>query len=636
MANNIQLPDLLRLIRRDPEGYLEEFTKQYSHFASYVEVLEDNPSQFTKPVCELVVFLSQVSHLYKKELAEFPKRLISLLRCHYSVLHPELRVSFCRALILMRKKDLLPAKDLLELFFLLFRCQDKLLRKLLFNHIVSDIKTMNAKHKNNVLNRTLQNFMYAMLKDPHAIAAKMSLDVMVELYKKHVWRDAKTVNVIVTACLSPTAKLLATAVRFFLGVDDVDSDDDSSSDEEDAPSARKLILASGVAKKTQKRRKKLEKQLAKVNKLKKRKKKGKDSVPNFSALHLIHDPQELAEQLFKRLERENHTFELRLSVLTLIGRLVGVHQLILYNFYPYILRFLKPQQRDVTRLLMITAQAVHEQVPADVVEPVLRGIADNFITERNANEVMAVGLNAAREVYTRCPQAMGDGTLLRDFVQYKTHRDRGVSTAARSLLQLGRTFNANLLNRKDRGKPGVDRDVDSDTDDEVAEDEDEADADMDEEEGVDGADDDGDDMEEDSDDGDEEDEDEMEEENDDEEEDEAGVASGDNEDEGDSDDDNGPNEIVSLEDIAMVNVKRRRNREERLASVLAGREGRAKYGARRPKMNPHASTTHKEKRKSKNFMMLRQKMRYSRSQRSFRDKQIAMRKAMQKNKRGTK
>ena len=49
--------------------------------------------------------------------------------------------------------------------------------------------------------------MYTMLKDSNAVAAKMSLDVMVELYRKNIWNDAKTVNVITTACFSNVAKV---------------------------------------------------------------------------------------------------------------------------------------------------------------------------------------------------------------------------------------------------------------------------------------------------------------------------------------------------------------------------------------------------------------------------------------------
>lgn len=58
----------------------------------------------------------------------------------------------CKALMLLRSKGLITATSVLELFFELFRCQDKLLRKTLYNYIVQDIKNTNAKHKNASLN----------------------------------------------------------------------------------------------------------------------------------------------------------------------------------------------------------------------------------------------------------------------------------------------------------------------------------------------------------------------------------------------------------------------------------------------------------------------------------------------------
>ena len=46
----------------------------------------------------------------------------------------------------------------------------------------------------------------------------------------------------------------------------------------------------------------------------------------FSALHLIHDPQDFAEKLFKKLEKSTEKFEVRLMLMALISRLIGVHQ----------------------------------------------------------------------------------------------------------------------------------------------------------------------------------------------------------------------------------------------------------------------------------------------------------------------
>lgn len=60
--------------------------------------------------------------------------------------------TFCKALILLRNKNLINPTSLLELFFELLRCHDKLLRKTLYTHIVTDVKNINAKHKNNKVN----------------------------------------------------------------------------------------------------------------------------------------------------------------------------------------------------------------------------------------------------------------------------------------------------------------------------------------------------------------------------------------------------------------------------------------------------------------------------------------------------
>lgn len=43
---------------------------------------------------------------------------------------------------------------------------------------------------------------HAASQDEHSIAAKRSLEAMVELYRRRVWTDARTVNVIASACLS--------------------------------------------------------------------------------------------------------------------------------------------------------------------------------------------------------------------------------------------------------------------------------------------------------------------------------------------------------------------------------------------------------------------------------------------------
>lgn len=137
-------------------------------------------------------------------------------------------------------------------------------------------------------------------------------------------------------------QVLVAALTFFTGSDNDKEKDSDDSDSENEINPREVMMANKVNKKTKKR----EKQLEKVKKLiKKKKKKEKAPVFNFSALHLIHDPQGFAERLFKRLEATNERFEIKLLILDVISRLIGLHQLILFNFYPYIQRYLQPHQR---------------------------------------------------------------------------------------------------------------------------------------------------------------------------------------------------------------------------------------------------------------------------------------------------
>jgi len=448
------IPQLQNLLKRDPKSYEAEFEQQYRHYEASLSIFKLKPDDEAKDLGELINFISQVSQCFPQRTAEFPSQIIELLQDHYQVLNPDLRKNMVQALILLRNKNVVDNTRLLPLFFTLFRCRDKALRELLYTHIVNDIRNANNKAKNNKLNKTLQSFMFTMLEsvksgnsDENAIAAKRSVDVCIELYRKNVWNDAKTVNVIAEACFSPITKIAVTAIQFFLGSNE-DQDDDSD-DEEDLPDLRKMQQANLHNKKTKAKARKIDSVKKKLHK--KERSKGKAESFNFSALHLLNDPQGFCEKLFSKLSAKDDRWEVRLMKLNLITRIIGVHQLTLLALYPFLIKYLQPSQRDVTMVLVSAAQATHALVPPDVLEPVLRAIANNFVTDRVSNEVMAAGINGIREICTRQPLAM-DATLLQDLTEYKSHRDKGVMMGARSLITLYREANPELLKRKDRGK----------------------------------------------------------------------------------------------------------------------------------------------------------------------------------------
>ncbi|XP_022120066.2 protein SDA1 homolog isoform X2 [Pieris rapae] len=307
---------------------------------------------------------------------------------------------------------------------------------------------MNMKHKDMKLNSTLQNFIFTMLRDTNVKTAKLAVDILIELYHKNIWNDHKTVNIIADiGCFTKVTKVMVASLKFFLSREEEEKPDTDSEDEVDP---RDTMISNKFNKKTRKR----EKMVDKVKKIAKKIKKRKEKAPifNFSALHLINNPQGFAEKLFKQVEASNDRFEVKLMTLDVISRLIGLHNLFLFNYYPFIARLLMPHQREVTRILQFAAQSAHELVPPEVIEPVMKSIANNFITERNSTDVMAVGLNAVREICARCPLAVTED-LLQDLVQYKTYKEKSVMMAARSLIQLYRQSMPKMLHKKDRGRP---------------------------------------------------------------------------------------------------------------------------------------------------------------------------------------
>ena len=116
--------------------------------------------------------------------------------------------------------------------------------------------------------------------------------------------------------------------------------------------AKQVLMQLRVGKKTKSRQKRTERAMKTISKEKKNKKsKTTNGVPHFSALNLIYDPQDFAEKLFKLVETTNEGFEIKLAILDLIARLIGIHSLFLNNFHSFLMRFLNPHQRGRLKFL---------------------------------------------------------------------------------------------------------------------------------------------------------------------------------------------------------------------------------------------------------------------------------------------
>ncbi|KAI6186232.1 Protein SDA1 [Aphelenchoides besseyi] len=430
---------LQEFLRKDPEGYEEEFDERLTHFIELSKLLQLQPAMHrmeVSPLIELTAFLASVAFCYPTKAQQFASSVMDILRAQGSALEPDLRMTFVKSIVSLRNRDQVDLDSTLELFFDLIKSDDKKLRKFILGAIVSFIR----RH--------------------HRLVARVAQMVLIEAFRRGFWRDAKTANAISESIFNKTAKIQVTAIRFFLGTanDEKGIESDSDDDEEDDQAEKSRTIKEAATafrhgKKTKKRQKQLEEAKKAITKQKKSKKEKVSQHCNLEAMRLLFDPQSLTDRLYGLLDgKRNERFALRILLMGLIARLIGVHQLQTLGFYSYLHKYLQPKQREVTRILLYAAQACHEMVPTDIVQDLVRCIAQNFVSDRNTPEAMTVGLNAIREVFVNCPFAATE-ELLEDLSEYKSYKDKNVSMAARGLVHLFRAVNPQVLRSKDRGRP---------------------------------------------------------------------------------------------------------------------------------------------------------------------------------------
>ncbi|CAE6476948.1 unnamed protein product [Rhizoctonia solani] len=468
------LPQLQNLIKRDPVAYRDEFLQQWGHYDSIRRIFALKPDDDAQAerFRELVTFISHLSQCYPKETAEFPTHLSELLVQNYSTLSPDTRKTLVSNLVMLRNKNVISSIELLKsLFPLLSKTTSSSLRSFIRKTILTDIRTANQKTKNHKLNRAVQAMLFGMVErgmdgevqgDKGKLRSKpvgeretgeeamWAIMVAKELWKKGVWNDAKTVSIVELGCFHPVTKVQSASLHFFLGSDEETQDSDEEDDE--GPDIKALLHRRTINKKTRSGDKKLEK-TAKQTKKKQRAKASDESKANFPALQLLNDPQTFGEKLYDLLNKYDKRFSLdhKILMMQLLSRVMGAHKLCVLSFYSFIVKYLTYHQLRVTSILVALAQSTHDLTPPDVLEPVIRKIAHEFVHPGVGPEVIAAGLNSIREVARRQPWCVPQD-LLGDLIEYRKSRDKGVTSAARSLLQLYREVNPGMLKRRERGK----------------------------------------------------------------------------------------------------------------------------------------------------------------------------------------
>ncbi|KAK9790096.1 hypothetical protein WJX73_001035 [Symbiochloris irregularis] len=448
-------------IKRDSEGYVEDFDAQLRRYRACLEIFALKPSQQPKDFGDLITFLGQVHGCYPQRMKGFAAELMQLLENSWAFLDASLRLAVMRALILMRNRAQIPATDWFPFLVRMLQCSDKTLRALMCHHFYTDIKRVNQKHRNDQLNRSVQNLLFTAVANSQEKVARKALSIIVNLWRSRVWRDARTVSIIASALVHPSMSVALPALKFFLGQDEIAEAGDDSGDEGEgaaggttvaAPTRADIYKATskGTVSSKKKKKAKLQRVMATVKKASRRGQ--QDQAQSFAAIQLLHDPQGVAEQLLARMLRSGgERWEAKLALLQVTSRIVGTHRLLLLGLYPLLQKYLHPHQRDAPAILAVLVQACHDLVPPDTLQPVLRQVVDGFVHDRARPEVMTLGLRSVRGMCARTPLVMNPD-LLQDLALYRTFREKEVASAARSLISLFRELAPGMLEKRDRGR----------------------------------------------------------------------------------------------------------------------------------------------------------------------------------------
>lgn len=455
LPTNIAL--LQNLIRRDPQSYAEEFKLQNEHYASLRDIFFQNPRslQGTQEFTELLGFMTQMCSCYPQETTGFPSEVSNLLVENHTGLHIIVAEKLIHCLSMLRNKKILSNDEYVQtLWPVLLTTESKQLRTQVYSSLIQMIKNSNEPTKAPQLNRMVQALLFNLLEDA-AANGLWATKITRELWRRGIWDDSRSVEIMTHAAVHDDPKVAISGIRFFLGADRERSemlDAEGSDSDLDMGSIKHQM-------KINKKSKKRAKQMDSAVRAHKRHVNGpgKDATHlNFSAIHLLRDPQGFSERLFsKHLQTSKGGFKLtmdqKIECTNLVARLIGTHKLMVLGFYSWVQRYLTPKQANVTQFLAAAAQSSHNLVPPDVLGPVVRKVADEFVSDGVAAEVAAAGLNAIREILVRSPLAI-EPPLLHDLVAYKGSKSKPVVIAARSLIQFYRETDPSLLPVKERGK----------------------------------------------------------------------------------------------------------------------------------------------------------------------------------------
>ncbi|KAK1443022.1 hsda/sda1-related protein [Babesia gibsoni] len=493
---------LILRIKQEPAANREIYLQQWEEFLASFAVLHLTPHIYNAKTLQLLNFITQTLPFYTPQrnvfidVANVPKgdstrnvengtsealhtikkaptgmvdspelgkdlfmMLIDFIKQNRKRVNGKMLRQIISTTFLLRSKRLVDIYTVLPQWLSLLDLEDSNVRKRLFVYIVRDLTIVFQKVKDEKVYRMIQKLFFTRLRDRFHNVQLMSCCICVEMYKRGIWRDSYTINEIAACTAAPNLKLVLAATHFLLGTKnhfDVAYEALENPEEEIAnlEMLSKQNAHLGVhSKKSEGRQNRIARSKKKLEKQLKRSKRRMEltAVHEFAAIDEIRNPQNFTEELFERARRKDVTFNPKLTLLHLVSVIIARHRLLLPNFYSYILKYINHKQRLVTKVLAIAAQSVHSEIPGDIVDPVIKQVLDQFVSEDRSNEVITVGINTIREIASRSPYLL-KGETISQINDFRNVKSKPVSMATKSFINLYREEAPELLHPTLRGR----------------------------------------------------------------------------------------------------------------------------------------------------------------------------------------
>lgn len=153
---------------------------------------------------------------FPEKLGFVPTTTMSLMNELGKSLHPYNRKKCISAIMILRAKNILYPISTIEFLLRQFNIEDKELRKILYKYILNDVRRMNKHHKNNKINQELKKFISQYITKYSDKTAQKSLQLMIEFYRRNIWTDNRTVNIIADGCFNASPKIRVIASHFLI------------------------------------------------------------------------------------------------------------------------------------------------------------------------------------------------------------------------------------------------------------------------------------------------------------------------------------------------------------------------------------------------------------------------------------